>query len=409
VTGPARHYSPADRAESIYQYVPFEVPASAAGVTVSFAYDRSLAIIDLGLAGPDRFVGWSGGERAAVTVARDWATPGYLPGVAPGTWQVIFGLHRIFVASVSVSIDVEVHRTAPIEPPAPARPPRRERPPRRSLPASPGREWLACDFHSHTVHSDGGLTVDELAALAVERGLDVVAVTDHNTTSHHRFLPDAGAHAGVVLVPGQEVTTDRGHANVFGDVSWIDFRRPAREWQAEARQRGGLFSVNHPWAGDCAWRQSLDSPADFVELWHSTWDRLSSEPLEGWRTFGQLPIGGSDFHRPTPSVTLAEPTTWVESEDRSVDAVLAAMAEGRVAISASPTAPLVLRVDGALVTVDAEDSEIRSTDQGAAVLRHGTTVMSVCHDNRLTPGMMGPNQHRTSSLPPPRGRGRRER
>ena len=48
-----------------------------------------------------------------------------------------------------------------------------------------GHEWLAGDFHSHTVHSDGSLEVVELAALAAERGLDLLAVTDHNTISHH--------------------------------------------------------------------------------------------------------------------------------------------------------------------------------------------------------------------------------
>ena len=53
-------------------------------------------------------------------------------------------------------------------------------------------QWLAGDFHSHTVHSDGVLSVGGLAALAASRGLDFLAVTDHNTTSHHAHLPEAG-------------------------------------------------------------------------------------------------------------------------------------------------------------------------------------------------------------------------
>ncbi|MER7546255.1 PHP domain-containing protein [Spirillospora sp. NPDC127506] len=71
-------------------------------------------------------------------------------------------------------------------------------------------------MHSHTVHSDGTLPVRELACLAASQGLDFLAVTDHNTVSHQPELPAASAHAGVLLLPGQEVTTDLGHANVFG-------------------------------------------------------------------------------------------------------------------------------------------------------------------------------------------------
>jgi predicted metal-dependent phosphoesterase TrpH len=76
--------------------------------------------------------------------------------------------------------------------------------------------WLAADFHAHTVHSDGALGIEELAALAVSRGLDALAVTDHNTTSHHAYLPSVGERYAIRLIPGQEITTDRGHANTLG-------------------------------------------------------------------------------------------------------------------------------------------------------------------------------------------------
>ena len=100
------------------------------------------------------------------------------------------------------------------------------RPARRSLPADAGLTWLAGDLHAHTFHSDGVMSVAELAAHAVERGLDFVAVTDHNTVSHHALLGPASSRYGVTLLPGQEVTTELGHAGVLGDTGWIDFREP---------------------------------------------------------------------------------------------------------------------------------------------------------------------------------------
>ena len=44
------------------------------------------------------------------------------------------------------------------------------------------------DLHTHTVYSDGTFTPAELMALAAQRGLDVVALTDHDTTDG---LPEA--------------------------------------------------------------------------------------------------------------------------------------------------------------------------------------------------------------------------
>jgi predicted metal-dependent phosphoesterase TrpH len=60
--------------------------------------------------------------------------------------------------------------------------------------------------------------VPELAALAVQRGLDYVAITDHNTISHHRELAAAARRYAVILLQGQEMTTSGGHAGALGDV-----------------------------------------------------------------------------------------------------------------------------------------------------------------------------------------------
>jgi hypothetical protein len=207
------------------------------------------------------------------------------------------------------------------------------------------------------VHSDGALSIDELAALAAESGLDFLAVTDHNTVSHHAALPAAGAAAGVVLVPGQEVTTDRGHANAFGDIGWIDFRRPAVDWVSTVDNRGGLLSVNHPLGGDCAWLHRLDTRPPLAEVWHSDWfDRTWGAPLAWLLAWDRLtiPIGGSDFHRLEQPERPGRPTTWLACADRTVEGVMDALAAGRVAISESPAGPVLLRVEDELLAIDAD-------------------------------------------------------
>ncbi|MFW6090514.1 MAG: CehA/McbA family metallohydrolase [Actinomycetota bacterium] len=359
-----RRLTPDDRAASPYLEVPFEVPPGAGSLEAWLSYDRSAGVVDLGCVGPDGFRGWSGGSRQRFIVAADAATPGYLPGaLGAGTWAVLLGLHRIPAEGLDVTVDVDVPATAAPEA-EPAEPAVPERPPRRRLPAAAGLTWLACDFHAHTVHSDGVLGVGELAACAVEAGLDVLAVTDHNTVSHHPALPGLSKRYGVTLLPGQEVTTDRGHANAFGDIGWVDFRRPAASWVSVTRERGGLLSINHPLAGDCSWVHPLPERPRLAEIWHRTWqDRTWTSPLAWWTAWGldTVPIGGSDFHDPRRD-TVGTPVTWVACEADDPDAVLDGLRAGRTSAAASVDAPVLLRVGDELVAVDADGTLLVDTD-----------------------------------------------
>ncbi|OKI48939.1 CehA/McbA family metallohydrolase [Micromonospora sp. CB01531] len=364
-----------DRAESIMRALPVTVAPGTAALTVCLDHPRDAGVLDLGCLGPTGFRGWSGGARDGWTITADWATPGYLPGeLVPGEWQVLLRLHRIPPDGLPYEVTATTSTRSPAPPAAPEPPPRPARPPRPALPEVDGRRWLAGDLHTHTVHSDGAYTVDELAALATARGLDFLAVTDHNTVSHHPWLPAASARYGITLVPGQEVTTDRGHANVFGPVGWIDFRQPPDEWLATAERAGGLMSVNHPLGGDCAWRQPLTTRTRLAEVWHSGWwDRTWGAPLawaQAWRP-DVVPIGGSDFHRPGADALPGAPTTWVLVDGDPTDeaAVRAALAAGRTAISAGPDAPRLLRLGDELLALDADSALLGYPDGRHRVVR----------------------------------------
>ena len=376
-----RRFTIADREASEYHHLPFDVPPGTDVLSLELAYEDTGAIVDLGLIGPNRFRGWSGSERRRVDVTPRWATPGYLPGeIEPGEWNVILGLYVVPEEGVDVEVDWWPDR--PAGPPAAVMPPRPERPPSRSLPSEEGRAWLACDFHAHSVHSDGELEIAELACLAAERGLDVLAVTDHNSTSHHPHLAGAASHAGITLLPGQEVTNADGHANCLGDTGWIDFRQPPERWLATANENGGLLSINHPLAGHCAWRKPDLPGVDLIEAWHWTWDRKAMEPIDWWAERDATPIGGSDFHRMSDTAHPGAPTTWVEARDHDV---LAALAEGRVAISADPRGPVVLRHEDELTVVDGEgcrlvgaegDSLLVSSNRQTTPYRHGPYLLT---------------------------------
>jgi hypothetical protein len=355
-------WTPDDRAQAFYRYVPFEVPAGVPAVTVRYAFAFAPdSVLDFGLFDADAFRGWSGADRREIIVTADDATPGYLPGpLGAGEWRVIFGLQRVPLGGLDWTMEVDLGPARPD--PLPLPPPRPERPPRRSLPATAGRRWVAGDLHTHSVHSDGVLTPAALACLASERGLDFLAITDHNVISHHRELAAAGAHAGIFVAPGQEVTTDEGHANALGALPWIDFRGSADDWLAAVEAGGGLMSINHPLYGDCRWRRPMVRRPPLAEVWHHTWDRRSRAPLDWWAAWGGIPVGGSDYHYHHHGGLPGQPTTWLETEELSLAGLIEALRAGRVAISAEPLGAVLVRHDGDIVAIDAEGSTLLDPD-----------------------------------------------
>lgn len=64
------------------------------------------------------------------------------------------------------------------------------------------------DFHVHSLHSDGALSVKELAALSREQGIDGFALTDHDTMEGWHDIPAAERDFGVVILPGVEISTE---------------------------------------------------------------------------------------------------------------------------------------------------------------------------------------------------------
>jgi hypothetical protein len=385
-----------DRFASPWHYLPVEVPAGTAGLRVELDYERTDGtVLDLGCLGPRGFRGWSGSARESFVIAREAATPGYLPGeIEAGTWQVMIGVHRVPPDGVRYRLTAE---TTPLSgdlqpPPAPpAPPPLTDRPSRRVLPARAGRRWLAGDLHTHTVHSDGVLTVAELAVLAAGRGLDFIAITDHNTVSHHTELAAAARRYGITLLPGQEVTTDGGHAGALGDVGWIDFRREPDEWLDATEAAGGLLSVNHPFAGPVSWIRPMRRRPPLIEVWHWSWlDPRWTLPLSWWLAWdaAAIPVGGSDWHQPGADAPPGRPTTWVQCTGDEPGDVLDGLRAGLVAISAERDGPVLLRHDGDLAAIDADGLTLAGPQGPCARVRG---------DQARLPGQAGPHRLLDSS------------
>lgn len=63
------------------------------------------------------------------------------------------------------------------------------------------------DLHIHSNASDGRLTPKEIVNLAKDKGIDYIAITDHNTMNGVEEAIDEGKRIGVKVIPGIELST----------------------------------------------------------------------------------------------------------------------------------------------------------------------------------------------------------
>jgi hypothetical protein len=341
------------------------------------------------------FRGWSGAARREFFLSPNDATPGYLRGpILPGEWDLVLEFCKVMEAGAPYEVRVALTVDGRTEGPGAmtARSGGREAAPAMRAPRK-GGGWFRGDLHSHTVHSDGLNTVEEIARGAQERGLDFLAITDHNTNTHHEDMARL-SHLDILLIPGEEITTCSGHTNMWGLREWIDFRCADAEAADAVRRfvlrKGGLISVNHPKAVGPPWMYLNEADFPCMEVWQAPWRWFNWESLERWeghlrRGRRIVAVGGSDTHSIPPARamhphSLGEPTTWVYVPGPLTEEnMLAAIRRGNVFISQNPRGPqLHLSADavgdggyGAIAgdTVRAKPGEplaLRVRGQGAA-------------------------------------------
>ncbi|MBI4329016.1 MAG: PHP domain-containing protein [Chloroflexi bacterium] len=90
---------------------------------------------------------------------------------------------------------------------------------------SRGAAEMIVDLHLHTTASDGVLAPSQLVRSAIEAGLEIIAITDHDSTEGlGEAFQTARAYPRLALIPGIELGTDipEGEAHILG--YFVDYR-----------------------------------------------------------------------------------------------------------------------------------------------------------------------------------------
>jgi hypothetical protein len=207
----------------------------------------------------------------------------------------------------------------------------------RTAPERVGDYWvLAADFHVHAFPGDGALPPWEIRAEAQRRGLDVVALTNHNQRmAGHIDRWWSGARTDPLVLAGEEITSRHYHIIAIGITRTVDWDQPAAAAIADVHAQGGVAIAAHPsrvfWEGyDAAAAAALDG-AEIAHPLIIGSGEARRELLEFWRRARAhhpdlAPIGSTDFHARSP-IGLCR--TYVFARELTEAGVVEAVRSGR--------------------------------------------------------------------------------
>ncbi len=162
---------------------------------------------------------------------------------------------------------------------------------------------MKIDLHNHTTYSSACsvLDVTTLILTARQRGIDAIAVTEHNTMEGAWNAVEMGRKLGFPVFPGQEVRTLQGDILCFGihDEGLADIE--TRDLIDLARARGGVLIPAHPFriAALALRNQLFDYPGGFIALEGLNGNCSLQENQQASvaaQKLGLPLIGGSDAH-----------------------------------------------------------------------------------------------------------------
>jgi 3',5'-nucleoside bisphosphate phosphatase len=73
---------------------------------------------------------------------------------------------------------------------------------------------LKSDLHTHTTFSDGYYSPAELLHKAVEKGIGIISITDHDSVSGVKAAREFSTKIGIEIIPGVEISTEIGENEI---------------------------------------------------------------------------------------------------------------------------------------------------------------------------------------------------
>jgi len=162
------------------------------------------------------------------------------------------------------------------------------------------------DLHVHTAHSacSAFLPVRNIEKIALRRGLNGIAITDHNSIEGALELKAMARQIQVIVA--EEIKTREGEIIGYFLSEHIPPGLPVKETILEIRRQGGMVSIPHPFdtlRTSRITREALEeiiAEVDMLETFNSrdVFQKPDTEFIEKSKRLGVIPVAGSDAHQP---------------------------------------------------------------------------------------------------------------
>lgn len=201
---------------------------------------------------------------------------------------------------------------------------------------------IKADLHVHTTYSkDSLITPKDLVFYAKKRGLNAVAVTDHNQLDGALKI---AKETDFLIIPGMEVSSRDGHIIALNVHEVIPKGLSAVETVERIHQKGGVAIACHPYVyfKGCL-KGKVCATFDAIEVINARAFPFKSsvkKAEESAKTFGLSRVAGTDAHY-GPQIGYAY--TAIEADEPTVEAILKAVVDGRCQAFGEPV-PAVLNI-----------------------------------------------------------------
>ncbi|WP_265111536.1 PHP domain-containing protein [Halosolutus halophilus] len=201
---------------------------------------------------------------------------------------------------------------------------------------------LSVELHTHSSLSyDGRDPVELILEQAEAVGLDAIAVTDHDEIDASLDAVERAPEYGLVAIPGIEISSKAGHILGLGVEEAVP---PGLSYELTIEaihEQGGLAVIPHPFQesrhGVMAriTREQL-ALGDAIEIYNSRLltGRANRQAERFARSYDLPMTAGSDAHI---SEMVGQAVTRVDADERSADAILDAIREGRTSVEGKRT------------------------------------------------------------------------
>jgi predicted metal-dependent phosphoesterase TrpH len=197
---------------------------------------------------------------------------------------------------------------------------------------------LEAELHCHNIFSnyrstslripfDCGVSIQEQLQTALEKKINVLFITNHNTLDGYRqalqYQQYHDKYRNIKIYPAEEITIDnQGHVIAYGITREIKSGMTFEETLDEIKRQDAVSCAAHPFAVANGIRERAQM-CDMIESFNSNnVDRFSNIVAERFAKENKLPtIAGSDSHIES---TIGRCTNIVESEN-NLDSIMQAM------------------------------------------------------------------------------------